>query len=278
MIQKPHVTNIANNEWAFIQPAAFSNEETLQQYTVAVGMLDTNDVYAELILKAIIKDHPYHLDAYNHLSVAFRNQEKAFESYLVAEKSYRLGRECFPKEFKIKNARLPYINSDNRPFLRACHIWGLELQFNEEYERAIEIFDEMLQLNPNDNQGARHLKLECLFVLKDFAAANQLLQSYPGESSIEFTYGKIFIAILAGDQKSAEQLLGDAVATNPYLPAEIVKKRHTPPPGFLDEEITVGSRHEAYEYWFDYADICMQQPVIEFFESMKPVWSKKKSK
>ncbi|MBV7529264.1 tetratricopeptide repeat protein [Chitinophaga sp. sic0106] len=276
MTQKPRVIQIDTNEWAFVQPAVLSSEETFLQYTSALNMLDTNDPFAEMMLKAIIKEHPFHLDAYNYLSVAFRNQEKVFESYLVAEKGYRIGKECFPEDFQINEAILPYVNSDNRPFLRACHIWGLELQFNEEFDRAIEIYDQMLQLNPLDNQGARHLKLECLFMLKSFAAAKELLESYPSEFSIEFTYGKVFLALIDGDQKSAELLLGDAMASNAYLPAEIIKKRHTPPSGFLEEEILAGSRHEAYEYWVDYAEICIQPAVIEFFERTKPVWSKKK--
>ncbi|NIG57609.1 tetratricopeptide repeat protein [Chitinophaga sp. Cy-1792] len=276
MAHIPQVVKSTDNEWEFILPKEFSNEQTLQQYTAAVGMLDTNDVFTEVILKQVIKEHPYHLDAYNHLSVAFRNQEKEFESYLVAEKGYRLGKECFPKDFQLKNARLSYLNSDNRPYLRSCHIWGLELQFNEEFEKAIEVFDEMLQLNPNDNQGARHLKLECLFALKDYAGAKHLLKNYPGENSIEFTYGKLLLAILDGDKKNAEKLLPEAVERNPFVPAEIVKKRHTPPPGFLEQEMTPGSRDEAFEYWHDYSDICTQEEVIDFFEETKKVWSKKK--
>ncbi|MBV8252568.1 MAG: tetratricopeptide repeat protein [Chitinophaga sp.] len=276
MVLKPRVEKSMENEWEFIHPQDFYNDKTLEQYTAAIGMLDTNDVFSELILKQIIKEHPYHLDAYNHLSVAFRNQEKEFESYLVAEKSYRLGKECFPKEFKVKNARLSWYVTNNRPYLRACHLWGLELQFNDEFDRAIEVFNEMLQLNPTDNQGARHLKLECLFALRDYSAAKTLLNTYPHEHSIEFSYGKLLLAVLDGKQKSAEQLLTDAIAVNPYLPAEIVKKRHTPPAGFLSEDIVLGSRHEAYEYWYDYADICTQQPIIDFFELTKKIWSKKK--
>ncbi|RAJ88101.1 transcriptional repressor TCF25 [Chitinophaga dinghuensis] len=276
MILKPRVEKSTGNEWEFILPDDFYGEKTLEQYTAAIGMLNTDDVFSEIILKQIIKEHPYFLDAYNHLSVAFRNQEKEFESYLVAEKVYRLGKECFPKEFKIKTARLSWQITNNRPYLRACHLYGLELQFNEEFDKAIEVYNEMLQLNPLDNQGARHLKLECLFALEDYSAARDLLDSYPVEHTISFAYGKLLLAILDEDHKSAAQLLVDAIAVNPYLPAEIVKKRHTPPAGFLEEEMPAGSLHEAFEYWTDYIDIYTQQPIIDFFESTKKIWATKK--
>ena len=69
----------------------------------------------ERINQKIIKQYPYHIDAYNHLSIAFKNQKKTFESFLTAEKAYILGKSCFPKEFKPKH-KLLWTTSENQLF------------------------------------------------------------------------------------------------------------------------------------------------------------------
>ena len=85
--QKPKVVNFHESEWEFVFPPSIDNEKTYNFYYEGVELLDYNDVEAEQIFKKIIKKHPYHIDAYNHLSIAFKNQKKSFESFLTEEKS-----------------------------------------------------------------------------------------------------------------------------------------------------------------------------------------------
>jgi tetratricopeptide (TPR) repeat protein len=47
--------------------------------------------------------------------------------------------------------------TDNRPFLRCMHGYGLCLWRMGRFEEAEHVFDRMLWLNPSDNQGARFL-------------------------------------------------------------------------------------------------------------------------
>ena len=47
--------------------------------------------------------------------------------------------------------------TDNRPFLRCMHGFGLCLWRLRRFEEAERIFDRMLWLNPSDNQGVRFM-------------------------------------------------------------------------------------------------------------------------
>lgn len=46
------------------------------EFWEGVELLGHDDLAAEQIFKSVIKKDPYHIDAYNHLSLAFKNQKK----------------------------------------------------------------------------------------------------------------------------------------------------------------------------------------------------------
>jgi hypothetical protein len=70
------------------------------------------------------------------------------------EVGFRIGRLSLGDDFV---GVLPWEFIDNRPFLRCMHGYGLCLWRLERYGEAEEIFQQMLWLDPDDNQGARFL-------------------------------------------------------------------------------------------------------------------------
>ncbi len=68
--------------WEFIYLPPREDEELSDIFWNAVDMLDYQDEEAEKVFKKIIAIYPNHIDAYNHLSIAFRNQNKGLESIL----------------------------------------------------------------------------------------------------------------------------------------------------------------------------------------------------
>lgn len=254
--QKPIIVNAYQDEWEFVYPPEIDNEATYNQYWEGVELLDYDDTGAENIFKSLIKMHPYYIDAYVHLSIAFKNQKKLFESFITAEKAYSLGKSCFPKEFKSSKHHLPWGCLDNRPFLRACHVLGMEHQDKKEYENAISLYNEILMLNNNDNQGVRYLLLECFLSLKDFDQAEKLLKKHDDDWGIEFVYGKLIVAIIKNKAEKIDAILNDAFKRNKFVLEEIIKAKHVAPspfriPGepYLDAGNPMGSVQEAYDYW-----------------------------
>ena len=267
--QKPVVVNSYKDEWQFVYPPEIDNEVTYNQYWEGVELLDYDDCEAENIFKVLIKLHPYYIDAYVHLSIAFKNQKKLFESFITAEKAYFIGKSCFPKEFKASKHHLPWGCLDNRPFLRACHVLGLEYQDRKEYGNAIELYNEILQYNENDNQGVRCLIFECLLSLKDFDQAEKLLRKHDDDWGIEFVFGKLVIAIIKNEGKKIDTILENAFKRNKFVLEEIVNTKHIAPPPFripgeplFDAGSPVGSIQEAYDYWKRNKSILKDKRII----------------
>ncbi|HEY7334906.1 MAG TPA: hypothetical protein VH639_08480 [Bryobacteraceae bacterium] len=93
------------------------------------------------------------LDAHAHLgNLAFdRRPADAIRNYEVG---LRIGELSLPKAF---DGVLLWGMMDNRPFLRCMCGFGLCLWRLRRVKEALAIFNRMLWLNPDDNQGARFL-------------------------------------------------------------------------------------------------------------------------
>lgn len=118
--------DLDENEWEFADNLIdLSVHEELDQ-AIDLWHQDKHGA-AESILKKIISKNPYHIDAY-HLSLIMEEVERDFEAYLCCREAVRIGLSVIPDEFSWKSSMLPWINLDNRPFLRAYHNLGLWLE------------------------------------------------------------------------------------------------------------------------------------------------------
>ncbi|MFC2185702.1 tetratricopeptide repeat protein [Fulvivirgaceae bacterium LMO-SS25] len=274
--EKPIVRPYSENEWEFIYPSSIDNEFVHNEYWNAVELLDYQDKVAEQTFKKLISKHPYFIDAYNHLSIAYRNQKMTFESLLTAEKSYIIGKECLPKEFNFKKHKLIWGCLGNRPFLRACQIYGLECQYHVNFETAKKIYRENLSLNENDNQGIRYLLLEVYFAENDIIEARRLIEKYSNDFSIEFKFGDVAIEVLDGNLEEADKKLIEAIQTNKYFVDEIVKDKHIQPPPYrilgepyFDAGIPIGSIQQAYDHWKRNKKLYSNKKIKEYFKRKK---------
>ena len=93
------------------------------------------------------------LDAHSHLGnlVFDHRPQNAIRHYEVG---LRIGELSMGDDF---NGVLPWGLIDNRPFLRCMHGYGLCLWRLGRFDEAEHIFQQMLWLNPSDNQGVRFL-------------------------------------------------------------------------------------------------------------------------
>ena len=93
------------------------------------------------------------LDAHAHLgNFAFDlSPDHAMRHFQIG---VRIGELSLGPKFE---GLLPWGYIDNRPFLRCLHGYGLCLWRLKRFEEAGQIFNQMLWLNPTDNQGARFL-------------------------------------------------------------------------------------------------------------------------
>jgi tetratricopeptide (TPR) repeat protein len=140
---------------------------------------------------------------------------------------------------------------DTRPFMRA-YAGVAELSWAlGDRARAIEIYMDMLRLNPSDNQGVRYTLATCLLedrTPKAQAALQELLDRFPDDASANWAYSRALLFFQMKGQPSdmANQALRDAVAANQHVPALLLGEK--PMPREIPQYIGLGDVNEAVEY------------------------------
>lgn len=94
---------------------------------------------------------------------------------------------------------------------------------------AIQQYTELLELNPNDNQGVRYLLLEAYLEDGQYKKAKSLMEQYDGESTAHFNYNRVLLEYMtSGPTKNATNLLKEAKNQNPHVIDYLTGKKKIP--------------------------------------------------
>ena len=132
---------------------------------------------------------------------------------------------------------------ETRPYMRARAGLAECLWAAGERAAAIGHHRNMLRLNPNDNQGLRHVLTSWLLAAGDHGALEELLAAYDEDAFAEWAYAKTLLAYRKGDEADARAALMVAWERNPHVPALLTGA--TPIPEHPDDHYTLGSPEEA---------------------------------
>src|SRR5205823_12776803 len=106
---------------------------------------------------------------------------------------------------------------ETRPYLRARLGLAHALWTAGRRDEAVRHLQDMLRLNPNDNQGVRYTLAGFLLFLDRDDDLGRLLQQYPDEGSAAWAYTKALLAFRRhGDTIEARQLLKKAKKVNKH--------------------------------------------------------------
>ena len=118
---------------------------------------------------------------------------------------------------------------ETRPYMRAR--FGLAeclLNLGKQAE-SVEHLNELLRLNPSDNQGARFILIQCLLASNAEKELGKVLASYPKDESPEMRYTHaLWLFRQEGPTKSAGAMLTKAISVNPHVPAYLLKRKKLP--------------------------------------------------
>ncbi len=136
---------------------------------------------------------------------------------------------------------------ETRPFMAAKRNLANFLWETGDVAAAIEHYRELLEFNPNDNQGVRYELANCLLREDRRADLRELLERYDEDASAEFAYSAALLAFREqGDTPHARKLLRAAKRSNKHVIAYLVGKDELP--FDLPEYITVGGKDEAVSF------------------------------
>jgi len=118
-----------------------------------------------------------------------------------------------------------------------------------EIEEALKLFQELLSLNPNDNQGVRALAVNTLLKVGRFKDALEITKQYPDDAMAETLYGRALALFKLEQRQEANVALREAIEYLPLVAKELLKVKHRLPKTAMPDAVTMGGAVEAYYYW-----------------------------
>lgn len=117
---------------------------------------------------------------------------------------------------------------ETRPYMRARHNLAHELYKAGRIAEAIQHYEEMLQLNPEDNQGLRYSLLGHYLEIDDLDGFRRLFQVYGGEPIAMVLWACVLERYLSSDLIGAVEVLQQARRQNPHVEPFLVGKAKLP--------------------------------------------------
>ena len=179
----------------------------------------------QLAREALALD-PDNADAYVVLARRAGGSERAIERWAagVAAGERALGKDAF-----AENAGHFWGILETRPYMRAKEGLAMELRKARRYEEALGHLDDMLHLNPGDNQGARYLIPQVLLALGRDEQLRTYLDRYRNDGDPIYAYTRALLDFRReGDSSAARQSLAAALRANRHVPQFVLGD--APPP------------------------------------------------
>jgi hypothetical protein len=179
------------------------------------------------------------------------------------------GERALGKKFFKENAGYFWGLLETRPYMRARASLAEQLASAGRREEAIGHYEDMLRLNPGDNQGLRYALLGQYLVLGNLDCARQLFEQYPDEWSAFFAWGRVLERFTASDLEGASAALQAAREHNRHVEKYLTGKKKVPKnsPGFYSP----GEDNEAVICMREIGEAWQCQPgAIEWLKKQRP--------
>jgi tetratricopeptide (TPR) repeat protein len=194
-------------------------------------------------------------DAYVVLAETARTAAEALEYYAkgVAAGERALGPRTFDEDIGHFWGLV-----HTRPYMRARMGLAHLLADMGRPEEAIRHSQDMLRLNPGDNQGVRHGLLSQLIQHDRHDEAGELIAQYDDATAL-WAYNQALLAFRRErDTAESRRLLKSAYARNRFVPSFMLGEE--PLPGEAPDMYSIGSREEAVLYTGDSLSIWRSTP------------------
>ena len=142
---------------------------------------------------------------------------------------------------------------ETRPYVGARHGLAQCIWHMGDRAGAITHFQELLRLNPNDNQGVRYQLAACLLEAGEDDALDDLLARYEDDASAVWTWSAALLAFRrTGDTAKSRKALQAALEQNPHVPGYLLGEKKLP--RHLPDYIGFGDEAEAIAYAAEQGD------------------------
>ena len=224
-----------------------SGSRTMDSLNQAQGLMydawDCADPKQRVALaQKALRISPLCADAFNLL--AEEHAKSQDEALAYFQKAVEAGQEALRPEGFKEYAGHFWGFLETRPYMRARAGLGEALWVTGETDAAIQNFQEMLELNPGDNQGIRYILAAKLLEIGRMSDLKSLLDTCVDEFSADIQYTRALVAYF-DNAEDAGEIVKIAWETNQHVPGMLSGRT---PVIELHDYITRGGKDEASSY------------------------------
>ena len=147
-------------------------EDKYEFYYEAIDLLGEGEIsQAKKLLKKSLQIDTEFVDGYNGLVAVFEDEKNKKKAKEASDIAFKLTSEKFVKWPK----EMLWDDLDNRQYLRAICNKAVYFHEDKKAKEAEKLYQFLLKLNPNDNQGVRYL-LAALFAGKHPKITSELME------------------------------------------------------------------------------------------------------
>ncbi|MDR8391910.1 tetratricopeptide repeat protein [Aliifodinibius sp. S!AR15-10] len=212
---------------------------------------------AKRMLKDILKEDPHFIDGHNllgNIELQSGNPQKAYTHH---KKAAEIGEQIIPRSF---DGKIRWGFTENRPFLRALNARAHDLLDQGELEKAVQLFDKILNYNPQDNQGVRLLIGDLNFVIGDTQKAGAVYKKNLDYPPYLYSYGLLHFS--RQNYTKAAKFFRKGICANIYI-SDLLRGKLP----LIDYQIWHGTNYEFPEIAYSYLDI-MSLKWIEYPDAL----------
>ncbi len=238
---------VDDHEWMF--ECSVEYDELFDHF---LELQDKNLPYSKLQkeLISIIDKMPEVFDASHELAMIYLYTNRRKEAREVYERALSVARQYIPKKFVSGRDMIPWGFVQNRPYLRLLEEYADFISEAEGARAGVVLYNELLSLNPGDNQGIRMVIATLYLKLGQPEKVIELASRYPDDIMPETSVGLILALYQIGDKDEAQKRIEKHADFQKCVFAEILKVTHKKPQEMRDDGyITVGGKDQAWHYW-----------------------------
>lgn len=224
------------------------------------------------LARQALKEDPNHIESLVLLAESTRVPEQRIRAF---QRTVDAGRQELGSMLHEEVGHFWGI-AKTRPFMRACHGLAEALHAAGQSNDAIAQYQEMLRLNPGDNQGVRYEVIPLMIAHNRESAAMELLERYREESAL-WCYMKSLVEYRTNGPTSrkSRQAMRAAFKANEHVAMELQSAGPPRSPaaysmGSVEEAITC--IHELDEAWRE------TEGYVDFMFAQYFKWEKDKQK
>jgi len=221
------------------------NAKEKEQYLLSKAAEANSPKRRIQLAEAALALYPDSSDAYLILAEEAENEHEA-RAFLKA--GMDAGRRELGETYFKQNKGYFWGLSETRPYIRICKSYAESCWFGGNGEEAAKTLEHILELNPDDNTGARYLLLAVYLYNNRLEDADRMLKTYgKDDGAASFAYDRIVLEYKkSGITSQLKMLYRIARNVNKHVPDYLLGVKRLP--HNLPDFIGMGDTNEAVEY------------------------------